>query len=873
VLSRVRFLGTALIFSLGIFALSCSSGSSSSTKSGGGGTQTGLQFTAPKTNPSIDAGQTVTLTVNEPVTWTLQAFGNVQGKLVSPSSTSVTYQSPDPSTVFASLQVSVVATLVSDPTQAAIMPVLVNPALAVGGQFSANTNCAYDPLNTSTGASASNATVGSAFSGHSAPGVSGGTAPFTWTVASGTLPPGLTLGIAPSTSSVYFFGTPSAVGCSTFSLTVTDATGVSATTSVNNFIVTLPNLSAQGPTIPNAYAGVPFPPFAIVVSGGTPPYRNWQISPNGDPLPTGMTFTVDPTNSAVVIVSGTPSQTQGSVLSPTFRVEDSQSPYPALAVGGAQFVFPNTTLPANSCQPAQGGSATNTNQPAMKGSYAFLLHGFDANGPVVMAGSFAADGAGNITGGVEDVMRTTGSQTGAIISGGSYSLIQQNDTNSNFFAQAGCLMLTTSAGTTQFAVSMGGCTTGAQPGSDVCNTDAQMNPGIYTTGRLSESDDSTGTGTRGSGILRLQDSTAFGAGLSGSYAFGLSGWDPSASGGRFAAAGSFKASSGSLSAVAADINDAGNFQSQLSGGSGSFSALDTTTGRGTASMSVGLSTLSTLAVYAVSSTEVIVANTGTPGATNPVIGGEAISTAASFAINSMQNSHMFRTGGAINAGSDANIGLLQFDGSGNFSGIQYEDQAATLSTTSLSGTYTIDSASGRIQLGAPSQILGDHPLVGYVIPSPTARVRQDCVKLSSCVTAFVVSTDASAQAGQLEFQTPTNGPPPPFSKLFIAGYYFFGTDEGLDAAASFLTGSAKANPTASSYAGIQSASYGDAAYCREPNCALLLPNEGYSAGYSVSSNGSGTIGGETVSVTNGNVTFYLDESPLNFHPEVIVVEQ
>jgi hypothetical protein len=28
-----------------------------------------------------------------------------------------------------------------------------------------------------------------------------------------------------------------------------------------------------------------------------------------------------------------------------------------------------------------------------------------------------------------------------------------------------------------------------------------------------------------------------------------------------------------------------------------------------------------------------------------------------------------------------------------------------------------------------------------------------------------------------------------------------------------------------------------------------------------------------VSVTNGNVTFFIDESPVNLHPSVVVVEQ
>jgi hypothetical protein len=68
---------------------------------------------------------------------------------------------------------------------------------------------------------------------------------------------------------------------------------------------------------------------------------------------------------------------------------------------------------------------------------------------------------------------------------------------------------------------------------------------------------------------------------------------------------------------------------------------------------------------------------------------------------------------------------------------------------------------------------------------------------------------------------------------------------------------------------------------QEPGCTLLQPNlaiSPFASGsdngtYSVNSNGTGTVGGETVAVTNGNVIFYIDESPINAHPSLVVVEQ
>ncbi len=55
--------------------------------------------------------------------------------------------------------------------------------------------------------------------------VEGGTAPFTWSVSDGTLPPGLTL--APSDGAIT--GTPTAAGTYNFTVTVVDSTGLTAT--------------------------------------------------------------------------------------------------------------------------------------------------------------------------------------------------------------------------------------------------------------------------------------------------------------------------------------------------------------------------------------------------------------------------------------------------------------------------------------------------------------------------------------------------------------------------------------------------------------------------------------------------------------------
>jgi hypothetical protein len=484
-----------------------------------------------------------------------------------------------------------------------------------------------------------------------------------------------------------------------------------------------------------------------------------------------------------------------------------------------------------------------------------------------------------VQGGVEDVMRTTssGSQVNVPISG-SYSVFQQQSDN-NTFRNVGCVTLTDSGGTTStFAFSLGGCSTTSDPTSGECLANSQNVAGVFSTGRMMEFDD---TGMRVSGIMRLQDSSTFSNGLSGPYSFGLSGWDP-AGNTRYAAAGSATAGSGTLTSVAADINDGGVLQSALTGGTGSYTIDSTTSvqnGRGTATLTVGTASLN-LAFYVVSAHEVLLANTGTPSAANPIVSGEAIATTGPFSALSLENSHMFHIAGSSSGGPDASVGILSFDGIGSVSGTQYEDGGGTLGTTALSGAYAVDSNTGRVAFipsQTNSQSLGSHPLVGYVVTVPSTLTRQDCVTLASCVTGFLVSTDQSAQAGLLEFQTPSIAPPPPFSVLYVQGYYFYGTDEGLDAASPVINGVSTANPTGARYGAVQSVNYSlNSFYCQqEPDCTLLLSNEAISqsGSYSVSSNGSGTVGGETVAVTNGNVTFYIDESPLNLHPSIVVVEQ
>ncbi len=775
-----------------------------------------------------------------------------------------------------------------------------------------------------------------------------GVAPFTWSLSGGSLPAGLALSAGIDSSSAVISGTPVSPGCSTFTLQITDATGTSSSAALS-LVVVPRSLSVQTPVVPNillnqaATSGIPYRPLALVASGGVPPYT-WAYNPNPgneinglgilppglclssstSNIPSGCTLSSAPVSSNIGVLWGT--ALSGDLVQPAptsytapLQVSDNQQPYPAVAqpyVNLAVDLQPTFCSPANTPVPAttlNGGGAGNS-VPAnayLQGTYAFVLRGFDASGPVVIAGSVNAgqdpDGTYIITGGEEDISRSGGSQNVTIVpTGSSYAIGGVVDDSANQGSvrtgalNRGCMTLVNSAGTTTtFAFSLGGCsnqfsesglTTTSDSACGMMQNSQQQNvaAGTYTTGRVIEFDDSTGQGTRVTGVLRAQDVSSFSGGLSGPYAFGLSGWD--SVGGHYALAGSMKASSGALSSAAADIDDAGTLSLQLTGGSGTYTSLDAN-GRATGTLTVGQASYD-LSLYLVSGSEAFLVTTDALSASHPILSGEALTTSGSFSSLSLQNRHIFHIGGVAPAGPDVSVGVLSFDGIGSVSGTVYENQAGTLGTTAAAGVYSVDSSTGRATLTAlQGQTLGAHPLVAYVIPAPAGLTRSNCSISASCVTGFLVGVDSTAQDGVLEFQTPSplSAPPPPFNNQYLQGNYVYGTDEPLAATTSVIEGDVYMQAGTSSttagtlgppnsnatvpYVFVQDSSYGSTTYCLQSNCQLLFPDEPFKGSYSINSNGTGTFGGETVSVTNGNVMFYIDESPLNLQPSVVVVEQ
>ena len=137
----------------------------------------------------------------------------------------------------------------------------------------------------------------------------GGTPPYTWSVATGGLPSGLAISSAGVVS-----GTPTAAGTFSVTLKVTDSAQATATQaySITVAAATQPlAITTQAP-LPGGEVGLAYTQ-AFTATGGTPPYQ-WSVS-TGTTLPTGLTL------NAAGSLTGTP--TAAGTFTFTVQVADS----------------------------------------------------------------------------------------------------------------------------------------------------------------------------------------------------------------------------------------------------------------------------------------------------------------------------------------------------------------------------------------------------------------------------------------------------------------------------------------------------------------------------------------------------------------------
>jgi hypothetical protein len=539
---------------------------------------------------------------------------------------------------------------------------------------------------------------------------SGGQTPYTWTISSGSLPAGLTL-----QSSGVVSGTPTQVSgvtypnTSTFTATVTDSqTPTAAFNTVTSSITINPVLTFPPATLAPGVAGGEYS-ATVTAANGVSPYSYTVVFGS---LPDGLTL----------ISSGTMAGTINGV--PT-------------TAGTFNFTIQATDSVSETA--TESFSITITGK--LQGGYTISLNGFLNGMPFYLAGSFVADGNGNITSGVLDQDGPTSVVTNSPFTG-TYTLPPGNN--------LGSMTLNTAMGPYSFNLAL--TTTG---GSQIILLD---------------------TNRYGSGVLKAQTATTItSSGVT--YAFGLFGND--AAGKRYASAGAFAINS--LLAVTGgeeDTNDDGTPVAKVAITGGSLSSLDATTGRGTATLTTAAGTTN-YAYYVVSSTELIAVETdnaplalldmlqqGAAGTT----GGGSISNTTLDGQALMQLNALNPNGGTPTP--DVSVGIATFDGAGKIARnppkymdglpgfFTDENNGGTLTQNAFSGTYNVDptcgpltSACGRVTVTG----IGAYQPVWYLVGDNRG---------------FVVGTDPSVTSGSFQQQSGA-----PFFLGNLLGSFLGGTSD------------------------------------------------------------------------------------------------
>jgi Putative Ig domain len=565
------------------------------------------------------------------------------------------------------------------------------------------------PPVTITTTSLPNGTVNTAYSATLQ--ATGGVAPITWSIVSGALPAGLAL----DTNFGVIAGTPTVVGTSTFTVQATDSNIPPQTAQAAlSITLTASPLKITTTSLPAGTASSPYSAF-LRSSGGTPPIT-WSVSLGS--LPAGLTLTP-----STGLISGTP--TTAATTSFTVTATDAGTP-----VQSVQQALSITVAAAGS------------NDAELTGQYAFLLQGFDATGPVAIAGSFVADGKGNLTGGIEDINRTSG-VTASLAFTGTYSANADN---------RGTMTLTSTLGSSTFTFALGSIVTGVASLAHAIEFDA--------------------TGTNVAGIIKKQDTTAFSlAAISGNFATGMSG--AGSTGLPYALAGSFTANGlGAISAGALDTKGPG-----LVAANTAFTGTYTVAanGRGTSTLTVGTSVINQ-AFYVISANELLMMSTDPLSVTNAIYGGSVLKQAAgAFTNASLNGASVLHVEGVTSTGASQGVtiqvGVITATGAGTFTILADGNKAGVLGPINQSGTYTV-AANGRTPLADK-----DHSWVFYLV-GPNQ--------------GFVVDADPSATAGLLEAQSVG-----PFTAASLSGSFIFGDGTPVVKTSTLQSGVASADGIAS----------------------------------------------------------------------------
>jgi hypothetical protein len=563
---------------------------------------------------------------------------------------------------------------------------------------------------------------------------SGGVAPYNWSIISGSLPPGLSLDPATCTNSsvpCIVSGTPTTVGPFNFTVQALDSGSPQQPASAPlKILITGSPLVITTTTLPAGNVGVPYS-ATLMASGGLKPYT-WSIT-NGS-LPAGLNL--DPTtctkSSVPCVISGTP--TSAGTFPFTAQVQDSGSPQQTVP---AQLSIVITSL----------GNST------LNGNYVFTFSGYNSGTPVVMAGSFVADGKGGLTSGVLDYNDGTGEPVNG--SGSPIPQTIQAGAGSVYNITPnglGTMMITTDKMVFQLAIAIRNDGSGRLIQSDTTNPNAYGSGAIMPNTPLSQGEQFP---------------------LCGSHvALGFFGYDNTLIT-RYAGAGTFQFDPSTCVDVESgvmDTDDGGSLSSPTF--TGAFNQLDNPTSRGITGLTLNPGGRHFYAFYLVSSSDrktnrlfwVATEPASKPAALNLWSALQQVSPPAGWNNSNLAGGTAVAELSALDTtpAVDVTAGLFAGTGSSsnncqnnNFDSATFnydENQGGTSSLQQTSsGTYCVDKNTGRVTLTAFNAGPFATPPVFYLVKTNQA---------------FVVGTDAAVTSGYLEPQTGS-----PFSNSSLFGLY------------------------------------------------------------------------------------------------------
>jgi hypothetical protein len=248
--------------------------------------------------------------------------------------------------------------------------------------------------------------------------------------------------------------------------------------------------------------------------------------------------------------------------------------------------------------------------------------------------------------------------------------------------------------------------------------------------RIIEFDDKTGSGTRGSGVLKSANG-GDASQIVNNYAFSFTGVDASQN--PIAIAGSFKADgAGNITGYAADANDNGMMINET-GFTGTYTANSV---RGTIQFKLNGNTYN-YSFYQVSASELLAISLDTLSSNVPLVSGLIEQQTGTFSTTSLKGAGVVELNGlAVLSGThvpDVTLGLATADGNGNLGVVYDEYKGQLLTPQTFNGTYSVDATSGRVALKSTGT-----PTILYLLNNNQA---------------FVLGGDASASSGLLEPQS------------------------------------------------------------------------------------------------------------------------